>query len=180
MHRKRKRPEDSKVELNRVITPMLDMSFQILFFFVIMYQPSAMEGQLEMALPATGTAPAPKDQKPDTSSPETEIDLPAELEVIVHTRDVESKDQPQDGSMGRIVVKDAVGEKTMDNMEELRRHLERARANLNNKEDIKVQCDGRLKYAFVVQAMDTCRKAGFNNVGFAPPPDLQRILSGLQ
>jgi hypothetical protein len=29
-----------------------------------------------------------------------------------------------------------------------------------------------LKYAFVAQVMDVCCKAGFKNIGFAPPPDL--------
>src|SRR5947209_19095011 len=33
------------------ITPMLDMSFQILFFFVMIYHPSALEVQLDLKLP---------------------------------------------------------------------------------------------------------------------------------
>ena len=53
------------VQLGLIITPMLDMSFQILFFFVMTYHPSALEGQLEMLLPATGQAKADKIENVD-------------------------------------------------------------------------------------------------------------------
>ncbi len=36
------------------ITPMLDMSFQLLFFFIFNFNPADMEGAVEMALPAGG------------------------------------------------------------------------------------------------------------------------------
>ena len=177
MSRKRKPIEQSEVELGRVITPFLDMAFQILFFFVMQYQPSALEGQLDMALPATGQGVAR--EKPDQSSPETDIELPAELEVIVRTRDLERQDQVQDGTIGRILVKDSAGERAVGNQEDLRKYLEKVRPTLNNQDDIKIQADGRLKYVFVVEVMDICRRAGFQNVGFAPPPDLQQILPGV-
>lgn len=179
MAQRRTPPEKTEVELSRVITPMLDMSFQILFFFVVMYQPSALEGQMEMALPAAGTGVAPKDKVPDASSTE-DVELPAELEVIVRTKDVQSKDQVEDGSIGEIVVQDSAGPKTMRDMGELKAYLTRMRPKLTNSNDIKLQAGGRVKYAYVVAVMDVCRQAGFNNVGFAPPPDLQRILPGLQ
>jgi biopolymer transport protein ExbD len=38
--------EDKEVNLGIVITPMLDMAFQILAFFVITYHPSALEGHI--------------------------------------------------------------------------------------------------------------------------------------
>lgn len=179
MAHKRRAHEKTEVELSRVITPMLDMSFQILFFFVLVYQPSALEGQMEMALPAAGEGVAPKDKTPDASSTE-EIDLPAELEVIVRTKDVQSKDQVEDGSIGEIAVKDTAGEVTLRDIAELRGYLTRMRPKLTNGNDIKLQAGGRLKYAYVIAVMDVCREVGFTNVGFAPPPDLQRIIPGLQ
>ena len=51
MHGRRKKPEaDSKVVLP--ITPMLDMTFQLLFFFIINFHPADLEGQMDMALPS--------------------------------------------------------------------------------------------------------------------------------
>src|SRR5262245_44009825 len=154
MAHRRQKQEETEVELSRVITPMLDMSFQILFFFVLMYQPSAMEGQMEMALPAAGEGVTK--EKPTASSTDVEIELPAELEVVVRTRDVERQDQVQDGTIGRIFVKDSAGEKDVGNLDGLRGHLERIRPKLNNRDDIKLQADGRLKYAYVIEVMDAC------------------------
>ena len=37
---------------------------------------------------------------------------------------------------------------------------------------VRLQADSRLKWENVVAVMDACRKAGFDNVSFAPPPDL--------
>ena len=44
------------VALGLIITPMLDMSFQILSFFIMTYHPSALEGHVN------GTLPPPKSQ----------------------------------------------------------------------------------------------------------------------
>jgi len=38
------------------ITPMLDMTFQLLVFFLFTFRPPALEGQLDFALPGTGSA----------------------------------------------------------------------------------------------------------------------------
>ena len=179
--RSRRQPhEKSEVELGRVITPMLDMSFQILFFFVIIYRPSALEGQMEMLLPPAATGAAPQETQ-QGSSHDTEIDLPAELEVIVRTPAVEREGQTPDGSIGEILVKETLGEKSLGaEPAALRAYLRQVRPTLNNQEDIKIQADGRMKYAFVIQVMDACRGAGFKNVGFKAPPDLARIIPGVQ
>jgi biopolymer transport protein ExbD len=61
------------------ITPMLDMAFQLLTFFVLTYRPAPSEGQIIMSLlpvqPATSiTADAPSDQPADN--------LPATLRTL--------------------------------------------------------------------------------------------------
>jgi biopolymer transport protein ExbD len=38
----------------------------------------------------------------------------------------------------------------------------------------KIESDGWLKYAKLVEVMDACIEAGFKQVGFAPPPELKR------
>ena len=43
-------PNESKIVLP--ITPMLDMTFQLLFFFITSFNPADQEGQIEMALPS--------------------------------------------------------------------------------------------------------------------------------
>src|SRR4051794_37295805 len=83
------------------ITPMLDLTFQLLFFFITLFDPGAggqkfMEGQMEMSLPAPvkkenkGAAADPSKVKPDELSRKEEeedpLDIPADLTVVVRTQ----------------------------------------------------------------------------------------------
>jgi biopolymer transport protein ExbD len=68
---------DSGVNLGIIITPMLDMAFQLLAFFVMTYHPHAAEGHIDgKLLPAkpaiNTTAPVPKDKDvaPTDDNPE--------------------------------------------------------------------------------------------------------------
>jgi biopolymer transport protein ExbD len=47
----KKRPTTDFVEPDLPITPMLDMSFQLLAFFIMTFKPAPTEGQLMLALP---------------------------------------------------------------------------------------------------------------------------------
>src|SRR5947209_14295728 len=85
MARKRKREPGLDVELP--ITPMLDMAFQLFAFFVFMYHPSALEGQMQLNLPAVGEAKAASEADVDPKSQsDADIKLESELTVIVHTK----------------------------------------------------------------------------------------------
>src|SRR3954463_3258585 len=53
MSKRRHVPEGAVgVQLSLIITPMLDMSFQILAFFIMTYHPSALEGHIAGSLAA--------------------------------------------------------------------------------------------------------------------------------
>jgi biopolymer transport protein ExbD len=87
-HRRAHDEDEGGVNLGLVITPMLDMSFQLLAFFVMIYHPSALEAHIDGRLlppppprtaalvpPGKGKeekAPPAKDKKPD----EKKDDLP--------------------------------------------------------------------------------------------------------
>ena len=51
MSGKHKRTETEFVEPDLPITPMLDMSFQLMAFFIFTFRPAPTEGQIAMALP---------------------------------------------------------------------------------------------------------------------------------
>jgi biopolymer transport protein ExbD len=157
------------VEVDMPIVPFLDMSFQILFFFIMNYHPSALEGQMDLSLPAAGEARAQTiDQMDPNNVPDTEIEMKSELTVMIGT----PHDNINDGAISQISVKGDQGETSVSSVEGLERYLKSVQKELTNKTDIKIQADSRLKYYFVVQVMDACVKAGYPNVGFAPPPDL--------
>src|SRR6478752_6547702 len=70
MHGKHHRTETEFVEPDLPITPMLDMSFQLMAFFIFTFRPMPTEGQIAMSLPAEkgGAAdiPSATDDKPVT------------------------------------------------------------------------------------------------------------------
>lgn len=175
----RRKQETMDVEINKVITPMLDMAFQIFAFFVIMYHPSQLEGQMLLNLPDAAQAKAakPEDARPDQSVA-GELELPAEISVLAKTK---RPDGSQDGSITQIsvqerlgtkdVIKQDPGSKEVPNLDALRSYLQSVRGSLSNQNDIKIEAESGLRYEYVMQIMDICTRAGFKNVGFAPPPD---------
>jgi biopolymer transport protein ExbD len=176
---KRRTEDIMDVEINKVITPMLDMAFQIFAFFIVIYHPSQLEGQLLLSLPDAAQAKAakPEEAAPDQSIPGA-LELPAEITVVVRTK---RPDGSQDGSITQIsvqerlgtkdVIKQDAGSKDVPNLDALRKYLQSVRSGLSNQNDIKIEAESGLRYEYVMQVMDMCTRAGFKNVGFAPPPD---------
>src|SRR5437763_10574206 len=81
-----KRTRDKPVEVQLPITPMLDMAFQLMFFFLATYNPSSSkEGQMELSLPSKSEAAAkdPSQVKPDSESHKEEVDIPSEYTVNI-------------------------------------------------------------------------------------------------
>src|SRR5438270_9389451 len=105
----RKAEPSMSVEINKVITPMLDMAFQIFAFFIVIYHPSQLEGQMLLSLPEVAQAKAakPEDAKPDPTMA-GELDLPAEITVVARTK---WPDGSQEGSITQISVLERLGTK---------------------------------------------------------------------
>jgi len=172
MSHSRKKEEGPGVQLNLVITPMLDMTFQLLFFFVLTFKPaSAMEGKMDFQLPAAGEAKAlnKEDINPDKIS-DGDLALPAQFTVLVKT----IRDGVNDGNISALIIKTENGETALPNLEALERFLKSKQEDdkISNKSDIKIEAESKLKYSCVIEVMDACIRAKFDKVGFAPPPDL--------
>lgn len=171
MHRKK--PEaDSKVSLP--ITPMLDMTFQLLFFFIINFNPADLEGQLDLALPSEDIKAAhnQKDVKKEASPEKNPTpEFPSDLTVKVRTQ----QDEYSQGGISAIFVRNIEGkEELVNGLDGLKKYLDDKRTTLTNKEAIKVLGDSKLRLKHVLKVMDVCRNAGFTNVSFVPPEDLGR------
>jgi biopolymer transport protein ExbD len=164
-----RRKADTPSKISLPITPMLDMTFQLLFFFIFNFNPADLEGQMEMALPTENVKAAPneRDVKKDVK-PEKDplVDLPSDLTVLVRTQ----YEEGSEGGISSIAVTSLSGKpEEVKDLAGLRKFLEEKRKTVTNKEAIKVQGDSKLRIKHVLRVMDVCRQAGFNNVSFVAP-----------
>jgi biopolymer transport protein ExbD len=185
-HRRYKADPPPEVELP--ITPMLDMAFQLLTFFIFTYHPSGMEGQMELLLPSPGEKAAHKKEEIDlTKAPETEPELPLDLAVEV-------KSSETDPNTYSLFLVEGVTRTPIPDKDALTKHLaklyqakekdinEKAAAQPPAKQEafkqeefkklgVKLQGDSKLRWRLVIEVMDACRDAKFGNISFAQPPD---------
>ena len=175
------------VPITLPIVPMLDLSFQILFFFIFTFNPSQREGKLSMNLPASGQAKAKDMQSVDlTKQSADELEIPADFVVIVRSHDdsfalsIRNSEKVDDvGAVRGLAQMSAEERKTEINrlLENLREALDTRLKEKKGKDDkaadnVKIEANAKTKVALLVGVMDACIRAGYSQVGFAPPPDL--------
>lgn len=166
----RRRKGEATPEVELPVTPMLDMTFQLLAFFILTYHPAAMEGQMEFTLPATGEHRARNEAEVDPNKPsEAQLALKSQITVVL-----KSDKGVAPGTLNGVLVETPTGPQEVGTLDKLIDFLNRQRSSqdITNKDDIQIKADSSLRYAFVIEAMDRCIKAGFKNVGFSPPDDL--------
>src|SRR5207244_3440946 len=156
MARRRNKDEDPGVVLP--ITPMLDMAFQLLAFFIMTYNPSDLEGQLDLGLPSEAEKAAHKKEdinpniKPD-ANPEPEF--PSDLTITVRplqegefagnissifVRNIAGAETPIKPLRRTIVKNGKVEEQEeADLLSGLDGYLKEAKGTVTNKEAVKIQ-----------------------------------------
>ena len=169
---------ESKVQLP--ITPMLDMTFQLLFFFLVFFHSAALEGQMDLALPTDTPKVADVNPQPNPAAPgeQDPVDEPPEVTVIV--RAIQGDDPRTLGQISEISVQlkegttpiQEAGADTDRLLVLLQEHLKKARETLGNQRDVLIRGERRLRWQYVVKVRDACQKAGFSNAHFSPPPDV--------
>jgi biopolymer transport protein ExbD len=156
--KQKKKPHQQDVELP--ITPMLDMTFQLMAFFIATYHPAPTEGQIAMALPLdkqTSKSATPTEQNED-------LDVKSSVLVIVRSE--------SGGISGLAMRRDQTNEPiNYDSLKDLEDALKKvAQQEGKGKEvvdtTLKISADNRLKYVHLVEVMDACLRAGFTKLGF--------------
>ena len=154
---------------------MLDMSFQLLFFFISTFKlPTGMEGSMDLNLPSEATAKADKTEQidPTATSSDENPDLKAEITIGVQTQ---AQGADVDG-ISNITIEETSGKTPVPppygkDLRELSDKLADIHKTTDPKTSVKIQGDAGLKWRGVIKVMDACRKAGFDNISFAQPPD---------
>ena len=178
----RHRSEDKPTEVTLPITPMLDMAFQLMFFFLATFNPvSQKEGQMDLSLPSKSEAAAkkPEDVKPTAEAHKEEVDIPADFTITLRGfQAAQSR-----GQISALTLTSTAGTETLNGTEEERENLLREKLTSAKPTDakdkdgkpkvptVRMEAEKDLRWSQVVRIMDICYKAGFQ-VSFAKPPTL--------
>jgi biopolymer transport protein ExbD len=152
---KRRSGGDESVQVP--ITPMLDMAFQLLTFFILTYRPAPSEGQFSMSLlPASPATDINSSQNPPAQTKEA---LPAALRTLPTVLRA-----GPGGELGRVTL----GEQEIDGMEALEREL---KAILNDPnlpfDQALLKVDPSLKYSSLIQVIDVFSALKVRKISFA-------------
>ncbi len=161
--RNRHRQGTDFVEPDLPITPMLDMSFQLLAFFIMTFKPAPTEGQIAMSLP-------PPDPGGGTNTVDLASDKPTKYAVRVIPT--------ENGQIGSMNIREEGGPdekgKDLPSVEAFRDELQRiykaeqARIAAGKPPKLTLEIGDKLLQASVVQLVDVASQAGFTDI--APVP----------
>ena len=155
----RRRQETDLVHPDLPVTPMLDMSFQLMAFFVFTFRPAPTEGQIAMSLP--------KSEGGGQAIPG--IDATPEVFIV-------KVEAAQNGTIARMSIskKDDIDTRITDlgaDIKSYQKELQARYAGLKgdkSKAKLTLEIEDRLIQEYVVQLLDNGIRAGFANI--APVP----------
>jgi biopolymer transport protein ExbD len=158
-------------EIQIPITPMLDMAFQLLTFFILTYRPAPTEGQFSMnLLPAQAATEISKEQPKEQTTTSVDAELRT-LKTVLRAGD--------GGLIGGITLAD----KPIQGMDELKKELEGfVNDPLVAFDQALIKVDPQLKYSELMKVIDVfsslkpkpLTKISFSELdsseGAGPPP----------
>lgn len=153
----RRRQVTDHVEPDLPITPMLDMSFQLLAFFIMTFKPAPTEGQIAMTLP--------KEEGGGVTMPSITDDKPVKYVVRVTATDT-------GGIKEMTLEEDGSGKPATDLKADVKIYFEElkklAEENKSKPAKLSLELDGKLLQEHVVNLLDHGVRAGFTDI--APVP----------
>ena len=170
-------PPTGEVIIN--VVPMLDMTLQLLFFFIITFQaPTGLEAQIPLVLPPPeGQQEAAKDQKYNTDK---DIVPTIDSDVIVEVKSLNNPQYP--GEMGEVevsglakeIIRPTPGKSLDEGRTEVLARLgetmkQMAQDLKKDKLSLRLKADPGVKWERVIQVADTCRQAKFLGIRFEKP-----------
>jgi biopolymer transport protein ExbD len=161
----RRRQGTDFVDPDLPITPMLDMSFQLLAFFIMTFKPAPTEGQIAMTLPKEEggeaiSAPSPFDEKPVRYIIRVEASDTGQIKRM-SLKEADSANEPKD--LGSDVHAYAA-----ELAELAKKNQGKPPAKLT------LEIEPKLVQAYVVQLLDNGVRAGFTDIAPVPTDSKKR------
>ena len=130
------------MEIEIPITPMLDMAFQLLTFFILTYRPAPSEGQFSMnLLPPSAVTEITKEQ-PKDSTPSLDATLRT-LTTVLRAG--------EGGALGEVILAD----RPIEGMDQLKTELEGfVNDPILSFDQALIKVDPRLKYSELIKVID--------------------------
>ena len=158
--RRRARQGESPDEVQFPVTPMLDMAFQLLAFFILTFQSPTSETRLDLYLPTIPIAlpGAPGGQARVTPPRRSELDLENDLRIRAEADEL--------GDLKSL----RLGETPLPDLEALADRLRRYNSVLDGKPlRVRLSADDRLHYEVAAQIIGTCNAVGVASIRLADP-----------
>jgi biopolymer transport protein ExbD len=172
--KKRKAEKPLETDINRVVTPMLDMTFQLLFYFVINFKPPIAEGQIDLSLPKEEEGKplqAPEDKLDQDKADEYRITahaIPGAKSGEIDYIEFKVKDLKPDTFSGARMY---------DDLKKAIQAIPKPAEGSKAKPPVlKIESDNRLKYSELLRLMNLCRENGFKEVGVLPIPKKANVV----
>jgi len=157
---KKHKPSTDFVEPDLPITPMLDMSFQLMAFFIFTFRPAPTEGQIAMSLPkqegGESAIPSPTDEKPEVYVVRVEAASNGTISRIQLTKKDDIDTRPVE-----------LGADIAAYQKELQTRYAAIQGD-KTKAKVTLEIQENLLQDYVVQLLDNGLRSGFTNI--APVP----------
>ena len=180
MSKRKKQEPETQIVLP--VTPMLDMTFQLMFFFLTTFNPSSIkEGQMDLSLPAKSEAAAkdPSQVNPISESHKEEIEDKSTVTINLRGQ----KDPKNRGRISYLTINtdNSTDEEIKATEEDRERILAEKLDKVKPAETVdkdgkkkvptvRMAADSDVRWSQVMRIMDVCYKTGYQ-VSFVKPPE---------
>jgi biopolymer transport protein ExbD len=178
-----KRTQDPQTEVTLPITPMLDMAFQLMFFFLATFNPSSVkEGQMDLSLPQKSDTAAKSAENINPTSEAHKEEIEDKAIVTISLKGY--KDTRNRGQISYLTINtDNANDEELKGTDDERKKLLRDRldkakpAETEGKDGkkkvptVRMAAESDVRWSEVMRMMDICYKAGYQ-VSFAKPTDI--------
>jgi biopolymer transport protein ExbD len=142
------------------VTPMLDMAFQLLAFFILTFKPPSDETHVDLDLPATPAALPARAEGRAQPRYARKVDTDLENDLLIRA---EADDL---GDLKAL----RLGEAAVPDLPTLGRRLRRYTQLLEGRAlRVRLIADDRLRYEPAAQLIATCSAAGVTTIRLSPP-----------